>query len=64
MDGELGALLPSHRKEQESDVIRHVLDKGPAGWCRGRTGAENIEAGRRIRRLLQEPTEGKGQTAL
>ena len=64
MDGQLGALLLSHRKEQESDIIKRVLEKGPTLWCGVRTGAENFKAGEWIRRLLQEPKEGRGWMAL
>lgn len=64
MDGQLCVLLQRPRKQQESDVIRHVLKKGHADQHGGRNGAENIEAGRLIRRLLQEPKEGRGWMAL
>lgn len=64
MDGQLCTLLQSPRKQQESDVIGHVLKKGHAGKFGGRNEAENFKAGRLIRRLLQEPKEGRGWVAL
>lgn len=35
----------SHRKQQESDVIRHVPEKGPGAGAGDRVEAENVEAG-------------------